>query len=106
MLVALRRASNGSSPSDSWMCFKNSGSFTTHLLARGVHAVGPLDVDVLGVGGALHDEAKAGARVLAHELVHDAIGLERVLDRDPERRALLRIEGGRLQDRKSTRLNS
>src|SRR4051794_7407085 len=40
-----------------------------------------LDIQFLGLVGALHDEAEPRGRVLAHQLVDDAIGHEHVLFR-------------------------
>src|SRR5438105_5937508 len=54
-------------------------------------------VDIFGFGRPLHDEAEARARVLAHQLVHDAVGVERVLDHHPQAGALLRVERGGLE---------
>ena len=51
-----------------------------------------LDVQLLGFLGALHDEAEARRRILAHQLVDHAIGHDLIGDSDPQQAARARVE--------------
>src|SRR4051812_7685056 len=72
-------------------------SVTKSAILREVTVLGrarPSDVQLLGVLGAVHDETEAGGRVLAHQLVDDAIGDDLIGNLDPLQTAALRVERG------------